>query len=106
MMLARMIRSKPSIPHNIVKAEFAAPPMVVETLFQTVTLLHRLRELLPERLACRAFESSRQLAEEGHTGVWYTQVLEWFARYRIDVDKLPPLVRPRRTTTPLSNREE
>ena len=45
MMLARMIRSKPSVPHDIVRAEFAAPPMVVEALFQTVTLLHRLREL-------------------------------------------------------------
>ena len=92
MMLARMIRSnKPSVPHNIVRAEFAAPPMVVEALFQTVTLLHRLRELLPERLARRAFESSRQLAKEGHTGGWYTQVLEWFARYHLDIDRLPPL---------------
>ena len=91
MMLARMIRSKPSMPHDIVKAEFVAPPMVVEALFQTVTLLHKLRELPPEQLARRAFESSRQLAEEGHTRVWYTHVLEWFARYRIDVDRLPPL---------------
>ena len=78
-MLARMIRNKPSVPHDIVRAEFAAPPMVVEALFQTVKLLHRLRELPPERLARQAFESSRQLAKEGHTGVWYTQVLEWFA---------------------------
>ena len=71
-MLARMICSKPSMPHDIVRAEFTAPPMVVEALFQTVTLLHRLRELPPEQLARRAFESSRQLAEEGHTGGWYT----------------------------------
>ena len=79
LMLARMIRSKPSVPHDIVKVEFVAPPMVVEALFQTVTLLHGLRELPPERLARQAFESSPQLAEEGHTGVWYTEVLEWFA---------------------------
>ena len=91
LMLARMIRSKRSVPHDIVRAEFAAPPMVVEALFQTVTLLHRLRELPPERLARRAFESSRQLAEEGHTRGWYTQVLEWFARYHLDIDRLPPL---------------
>lgn len=90
-MLARMVRSKPSVPHDIVRAEFAVPPMVVEALFQAVTLLYRLRELPPERLARRAFESSRQLAEEGHTRVWYTQVLEWFARYRLDIDRLPPL---------------
>ena len=91
LMLAKMIRSKPSVPHDIVRAEFAAPPMVIEALFQTVTFLHRLRELPPERLTRRAFESSRQLAEEGHTGVWYTQVLEWFAQYHIDIDRLPPL---------------
>ena len=60
MMLARMIRSKQSVPHDIVKAEFVAPPMVLEALFQIVTLLHnRLTELPPKRLARRAFESSR-----------------------------------------------
>ena len=33
MMMSRMIRSKPSMPHDIVRAEFVAPPMVVEALF-------------------------------------------------------------------------
>ncbi|KAH7307670.1 hypothetical protein KP509_22G071500 [Ceratopteris richardii] len=36
LMIARLIRNKPSVPHDIIRAELAAPPMLVEALFQTV----------------------------------------------------------------------
>ena len=45
LMISRMIRSKLSIPYDIVRAELAAPPMLVEALFQTLCLLHRLQSM-------------------------------------------------------------
>ena len=44
-------RSKPSIPYDIVRAELAAPPMLVEALFQTVCLLHRLQSMDSDLIA-------------------------------------------------------
>ena len=81
LMLSRMIRSKPSTPHDIVRAEFVAPPMVVEALFQTISFIYRMREMPTDRLSHRAFEASRQLAEDGHTGSWYAQMLQWLSHH-------------------------
>ncbi|MCO5577073.1 hypothetical protein L7F22_030895 [Adiantum nelumboides] len=44
LMISRLIRSKASVPHNIVRAELAAPPMVVEALFQTGRQTHEVGE--------------------------------------------------------------
>ena len=89
-MLSRMIRSKSSVPHDIVRAEFATPPMLVEALFQTVCFVRRLRDMDPSRLCYRAFEATQQLAEAGETGTWYSQVLQWFKAHGLDIDCLPP----------------
>ncbi|MCO5598486.1 hypothetical protein L7F22_052583 [Adiantum nelumboides] len=60
-MISRMIRNKSSVPHDIIRAELAAPPMLVEALFQTVCLLHRFRDMDPDRISHRAFIASRAL---------------------------------------------
>ena len=91
-MLSRMIRSKPSsVPHDIVRAEFAAPPMLVEALFQVCCFIHRMRDMAPDRLSRRAFEASKQLAEAGDTGSWYAQMIQLLTRCGWDIDHLPPL---------------
>ena len=91
LMLSRMIRSKPSVPHDIVRAEFAAPPMLVEALFQVCCFIHRMRDMDPGRLSRRAFEASKQLAETGDTGSWYAQMIQLLTRCGWDIDHLPPL---------------
>ncbi|MCO5553894.1 hypothetical protein L7F22_007420 [Adiantum nelumboides] len=63
MMIAQMIRCKASVPHAIVRAEMAASSIVTEALFQSVTGLHRLWELPPDRYSRLALVSSRQLAK-------------------------------------------
>ena len=43
--LARMIRSKTSVPHDIIQTEMGAAPIITEALFQSVTCIQRLWEL-------------------------------------------------------------
>ena len=56
-MFFRMIRSKPLVPHEIMRAEFVAPTMVVEALFQTICFIQRIREMDADKLLRRAFEA-------------------------------------------------
>ncbi|MCO5582896.1 hypothetical protein L7F22_036798 [Adiantum nelumboides] len=70
-MLSRLIHGKPSVPHDIIIAELATPPMLVEALFQTVCFIQRVRQLPPDRLSYRALEASRQLAESEESGSWF-----------------------------------
>ncbi|MCO5589434.1 hypothetical protein L7F22_043401 [Adiantum nelumboides] len=90
-MISRIIRSKPSVPHDIIRAELAAPPMLVEALFQTVCLLHRFRDMDPDRISHRAFIASREMARTGDTSSWYAQTGDWLAQHGFDIDRLPPL---------------
>ncbi|MCO5549974.1 hypothetical protein L7F22_003451 [Adiantum nelumboides] len=85
-----MIRSKPSVPHDIVRAEFGTPPMVVEALFQIVEYLHRLRDMRAYRLPRMALEASRGLADSGGQRSWYASVTRWLQTYKYSVDRLPP----------------
>ncbi|MCO5602246.1 hypothetical protein L7F22_056374 [Adiantum nelumboides] len=91
LLLARMIRSKPSVPHDIVRAEFSTPPMVVEALFQTVGYLHRMRGMRADRLPRLALEASRGIAESGDERSWYASVTRWLQTYGYSMDRLPPL---------------
>ena len=90
MMMSQMIQNKPSIPHDIVQAEFVAPPMVVEALFQTIYPIHRVRELSPDKLSRRAFDAFRQLVELGERGSWYSQMTQWLNDHGLDIEHLPP----------------
>ena len=91
LMLSRMIRSKPSVPHDIIRAQFATPPMLVEALFQVCSFIHRIRDMDPDRLSHRAFEASRQLDEGGDTGCWYAQMTQLLTQQGWGIDHLPPL---------------
>ncbi|MCO5602573.1 hypothetical protein L7F22_056707 [Adiantum nelumboides] len=90
-MISRMIHSKPSVPHDIVRVELAVPPMLVEALFQTVCLLHRLQSMDRDRIAYRALQASQSTALTGNPSSWYAQTSEWFTKYGLDIDRLPPL---------------
>jgi len=89
-MISRLIRNKPTVPHDVVRAELVTPPMLVEALFQTVCFIQRVRELPADRLTRRAFEASRQLSETEEGGSWYSQVTQWFEAHGIDMERLPP----------------
>ncbi|KAI5054061.1 hypothetical protein GOP47_0031046 [Adiantum capillus-veneris] len=89
-MISRLLRSKKTVPHDIIRAELATPPMVVEALFQTVCFIQRMRELPPDRLTRRAFEAAIQLSESGHARAWYSQVRAWFEGHGLDMESLPP----------------
>ena len=89
-MISRLFHRKPSVPHDIVRAELATSPMLVEALFQTVCFIHRVRELPADRLTRRAFEASRQLFEAGEEGIWYSQAVQWLESHGLDIERLPP----------------
>ncbi|KAH6554789.1 hypothetical protein KP509_1Z306500 [Ceratopteris richardii] len=90
-MIARLIRSKPSLPHDIIREDLTAPPMLVQALFDTVCLLHRLRSMDTERIAYRAFQASHDMALAGDTSSWYAQTRDSLAHHGFDIDRLPPL---------------
>ena len=70
-MISRLIRAKASVPHAIIRAELAAPPLVVEALSRSVSFIHHLWDLPRDRYARLALESSRQLAMQGDRAVSY-----------------------------------
>ena len=62
------------MPHDIMRAKLASPPMVVEALFQTVCFIQRVRDLPVDRLTRRAFEADMQLAKSGYDRAWYERM--------------------------------
>ena len=91
MMLSRQIRSKPTVPHEILRAEFALPPMLVEALFQLIVFIHRIQKQSQDRLSRRAFEASRALHESGETNSWYSTIVNWLLENGLNINNLPPL---------------
>lgn len=89
-MISRMIRAKASVPHAIIRAELAAPPMEIEALTRSVSFMHSLWDTPRDRYARLALESSRQLAMQGDTSCWYAQMTSWFQRHGFSMDGLPP----------------
>ncbi|MCO5568437.1 hypothetical protein L7F22_022136 [Adiantum nelumboides] len=79
-MISRMIRAKVSVPHEIIRAELAAPPLVVEALTRSISFLHTIWELPRDRYARLALESSRQLASQGDTDAAPPLVVEALTR--------------------------
>ena len=74
-MLSRQLRSKSTVPHDIIRAEFSLPLMLVEALFQVVVFIHRIHSQPQDRISCRAFEASRSLHVSGDTSSWYSIVV-------------------------------
>ena len=70
-MISRMIRAKASVPHDIIRAELAASPLVVEALTRSVSFIHSIWDLPRHRYARLALESSRQLAMQGDNACYY-----------------------------------
>ena len=89
-MISRMIRAKDSIPHAIIRAEIAAPPIEIEALTRSVAFMHNVWDLHRGRYTKLALESSRQLAMQGDTSCWYAQMTSWFQRHGLNMDRLPP----------------
>ena len=57
-MISRMIRAKASVPHEIIRAELVAPPLVIEALTRSVSFIHSIWDLPRDRYAHLALESS------------------------------------------------
>ena len=91
MMLSRLIRSKSSVPHEVIRAEFALPPMLVEALFQIVVFIRRISNQSLDRLSRRAFDASRNLHNLGDRTSWYSHTISFLEEYGLDINKLPPL---------------
>lgn len=89
-MISRLIRAKASVPHEIIRAEMAAPPMEIEALTRSVSFIHSLWDTSRDRYTRLALESSRQLALHGEISCWYAQMTSWFQRHGFSMDRLPP----------------
>ena len=73
-MISRMIRAKASVPHAIIRAKLAAPPIEIEAITRSVTFMHSLWDTRSDRYTRLALDSSRQLAIQGDTSCWYAQM--------------------------------
>ncbi|MCO5572665.1 hypothetical protein L7F22_026423 [Adiantum nelumboides] len=89
-MISRMIRAKASVPHAIIRAEVAAPPIETEALTKSVSFIHGIWNTDRCRYTRLALESSRQLALKGDTSCWYAKTNSWFQRHGFSMDRLPP----------------
>ena len=69
-MISRLIRAKASVPHAIIRAELAAPPLVVEALTRSVSFIHRLWDLPRDRYARLALLSTISYAGRYSMLVW------------------------------------
>ena len=88
--ISRMIRAKASVPHTIIRAEVAAPPIEVEALTKSVSFIHSIWNTDRGRYTRLVLESSRQLALKGDTSCWYAKTNLWFQRHGFSMDRLPP----------------
>ena len=89
-LIAKLIKCKASVKHEIVRAELGAVPMVVEVLTKSVSYIHSLWNLPSHRYAKIALESSRQLAMGGYSNCWYAQMSSWFQLHGFTIGRLPP----------------
>ena len=89
-MISRMIRAKASVPHEIIRAEMAAPLIVVEALAQSVSFIDCTWELPQHRYARLALESSKKFARDGDTSCWYAQMGSWFELHGFSIAGYPP----------------
>ena len=91
MMLSRQLRSKSTILHEIIRAEFTLPPMLVEAFLQLVVFIHRIHSQPHDCISRQAFEASRSLYESGNTSYWYIIVVSWLLANDLDINNVPPL---------------
>ena len=77
MMLSCQLRSKSTVPHDIIRVEFSLPPMLVEALFEPVLCIHRIHSQLQDRISRQAFEASQSLYASGDSSSWYSTVVSW-----------------------------
>ena len=94
-MFARMTRNKSSVPHQIIQAQFGASPLQLDTTFQVITYLHRVKDFGSShdghlRLPWLALSSSMALSDEGDQICWYSHLSSWLSRLGINIDRLPP----------------
>lgn len=91
-MLGRMIRAKPSTPHDILCVEFASPPILLDAYFRIVLLLRHLHDIHssnPDRYSAAALASSRDLAASHATVSWYQQMVDLLQHLHISPADLP-----------------
>ena len=77
--------------HDVIRAEFTLPPMLVEALFQLVVFIHRIHSQPHDCISRQAFEASRSLYESGNTSYWYIIVVSWLLANDLDINNVPPL---------------
>ena len=64
-MISRMIKAKAFIPHEIIRAQLADPPLVIKALTRSLSFIHNTWDLPRYRYAHLALESSRHLIHRG-----------------------------------------
>ena len=89
-MIACMIRSKSLVPHDIIRAEMGAAPIITEALVRSMTAIQRLWKLLKGRYSRLALTSSKQFAENGDNHCWYAETQQWLDSHGISIKSLSP----------------
>ena len=74
MILSRPLRSKSTVPHDIIRAEFTLPPMLVEALFQLVVFINMIHSQSQDGISRQAFEASQSFNESKDTSSSYSNI--------------------------------
>ena len=90
-MLSRQLRSKSTVPHDIIIAQFTLPSMLGEALFLLVVFIQRIHRQPQDRLSHQAFEESPSLYKFGDTSTSYSIVVSWRHANCLHISSLPPL---------------
>ena len=90
-MFGQMIRSKPSVPHQILEAEFGDTPLWLDAGFEVITYLHRVTDFGSSHngrlwLPWLALSSSMALLDKGDQRGWYSRLSSSLTRLGLNID--------------------
>ena len=91
MTLSRQIRSKSTMPHEIIREDFTAPNMLVESPIQLVVFINRIHSQPQHRISRQAFDASRSLYDSRDTSSWCSTMINWLLKKGIDINNLSSL---------------
>ena len=71
------------MPHDIIRAEMGAAPIIIKALFQSVISIQQFWEIPKQR-----YSTSKQIAEHGDIHCWYAETQQWFKLHGISINAL------------------
>ena len=85
-MIVRMIRSKASVPHDIIRAKMGTASIITEALFQSMACIQSLWEIPKSSQGWQLCHQDNWL----NIHCWYVEMQQWFESHSISINALTP----------------